>query len=64
MPIAVAAKEYSWHYAYGGIWGLAASRVPNQIPAFHPKNGSKAYKEEILKILAKEDAMTTEELQL
>ena len=37
-------------------------RVPNQIPASHPKNGSKAYKEEILKNLAKDSALTTEEL--
>ena len=37
-------------------------RVPNQIPASKMKNGSAAYKREILKNLAKESATTTEAL--
>ena len=37
-------------------------RIPNQIPASNPKNGSNAYKEEILKNLAKGNADSTEDL--
>lgn len=37
-------------------------RVPNQIPASNPKNGSNIYKEEILKSLAENGANTTEGL--
>lgn len=37
-------------------------RVPNQIPASNQKNGSKIYREEILKNLASHNAKTTEDL--
>lgn len=37
-------------------------RVPNQIPTSNPKNGSKTYKESILKSLDKKGAKTTEGL--
>ena len=37
-------------------------RIPNQMPTARPKNGSAAYKKEILKNLAKRNAKTTEDL--
>ena len=37
-------------------------RIPNQMPTARPKNGSAAYKKEILKNLAKKNAKTTEDL--
>lgn len=39
-------------------------RLPNQIPASHPKNGSKAIKAEIVKNLAKGSLKTTEALSI
>ena len=37
-------------------------RIPNQMPTARPKNGSAAYKKEILKNLARRNAKTTEDL--
>ena len=37
-------------------------RIPNQMPTARPKNGSAAYKKEILKNLAEKNAKTTEDL--
>ena len=39
-------------------------RIPNQIPTANPKNGSAAFKEEILKNLAEKGASSTEDLSL